>query len=315
MIKKEECTILFMGTAAFAVPSLKALVEGGYRIGAVMTMPDKPMGRGHKLQAGPVAVYAREQGLRLLQPEKLQDPELLETLREIKPTLGVVVAFRMLPQAIWDMPAMGTINLHGSLLPRYRGAAPINWAVINGDKVTGATTFRLKQEIDTGEVLLQEQMRIGPDETAGEVHDRMMLMGADLLRRTVDGLLEGSLVGTPQEAMTDEPTQAPKIYKETGMIDWNHSAQAIHNLIRGLAPSPGARAELTINGHEPMLLKIGQSEVAETDGRHAGRHIGEVVTAGHTLEVVCARGVLRLKMVQPPGKRMMPVRDFLNGLH
>lgn len=313
-MNKKDCTILFMGTAAFAVPSLQALVEGGYKIGAVVTMPDKPMGRGHKLQAGPVKQYAAQQGLEILQPEKLTDEKFLNRLKEIDADLGIVVAFRMLPKEVWSMPPMGTINLHGSLLPRYRGAAPINWAVINGDKETGATTFRLRHEIDTGEILLQEKMSIGDDETAGEVHDRMMTIGAGLLLRTVDGLLAGSITGLPQEEINEKPTLAPKIFKETGIIDWSESAEKIHNLIRGLAPSPGARSELSIDGMPPVELKILASEEIDFEHRHTGVSVGHAISYQNSIEVVCGRNVLRLKTIQPPGKKAMKSADFLNGL-
>lgn len=311
---KKNCKILFMGTASFAVPSLQALVENGYNIAAVVTMPDKPMGRGHKLQAGPVKQYAAEIGLEVLQPVNLSDEVFLDRIKTLNPDLGIVVAFRMLPRVVWSMPPMGTINLHGSLLPRYRGAAPINWAVIRGDRVTGVTTFRLRHEIDTGEVLLQESVDILPTDTTGRLHDRMMMVGAGLLCRTVDGLLDGSLQGIPQEEMDIEPTSAPKIFPETGIIDWSWSATDIENLIRGLSPTPGARSELAIGGREPVLLKIWEAEVIPNENPNADVPAGTVLVDGKHLDVICGTDTLRLLTLQPMGKKAMPTAAYLNGL-
>src|SRR6202012_5212315 len=227
----------------FAVASLDALIKAGCDVVAVVTAPDKPAGRGQKLNESAVKQYALENGLTILQPEKLKNPEFLEELKALKADLQIVVAFRMLPELVWDMPPMGTINLHGSLLPQYRGAAPINWAVINGEKETGVTTFKLQHDIDTGNILLQDRFPIGESETAGEVHDRMKEIGARLLVRTIEGLAAGTLRDTPQEKPTGLK-HAPKIFTGTGQIDWNKSTMEIFNLIRGLSPFPAAFTEL-----------------------------------------------------------------------
>ncbi|HEY4150119.1 MAG TPA: methionyl-tRNA formyltransferase, partial [Chitinophagaceae bacterium] len=240
-----DLRIVFMGTPEFAVASLDALVKAGGTIVGVITAPDKPAGRGMKLTQSAVKQYAAAQGLNILQPEKLKNPEFLETLRALKADIQVVVAFRMLPELVWDMPPMGTINLHGSLLPQYRGAAPINWAVINGEKETGVTTFKLQHEIDTGNILLQESFPIGDDETAGEVHDRMKETGAQLLVTTIKGLAEGTLVEKPQVSSGLAVVKhAPKIFTETCKIDWTRPVDDIYNLIRGLSPYPGAFTQL-----------------------------------------------------------------------
>ncbi|HRN57628.1 MAG TPA: methionyl-tRNA formyltransferase, partial [Agriterribacter sp.] len=240
---KKDLRIVFMGTPEFAVASLDALVKAGYHIVAVITAPDKPAGRGMKLTESAVKKYALEQGLMILQPVKLKDPLFVDTLRSLKADMQVVVAFRMLPEVVWDMPPMGTINVHGSLLPQYRGAAPVNWAVINGEKETGVTTFKLQHEIDTGNILLQQSVAIGDDETAGELHDRMKESGAKLLVRTIDGLINGTIEEKEQHhpPLTAFPLkQAPKIFTETCRINWNKPVNEIYNLIRGLSPFPGA---------------------------------------------------------------------------
>ncbi|HEY1112185.1 MAG TPA: methionyl-tRNA formyltransferase, partial [Chitinophagaceae bacterium] len=234
-----DLRIVFMGTPEFAVASLDALVNAGCTIVGVITAPDKPAGRGMKLQESAVKKYAEEKGLHVLQPEKLRNPKFLEELRDLRADLQIVVAFRMLPEAVWNMPPMGTINVHGSLLPQYRGAAPINWAIINGEKETGVTTFKLKHEIDTGDILLQDRIPIGENDTAGEVHDRMKEVGARLLVRTVQGLADGSLKEVPQLSVVASEADirhAPKIFTDTCRIDWSQPAANIHNLIRGLSP-------------------------------------------------------------------------------
>lgn len=322
--------IVFMGTPEFAVASLDALVKAGYHIAGVITTPDKPAGRGMKLTESPVKKYALEHNLRILQPEKLKDPEFLEELRSLQADLQVVVAFRMLPQVVWNMPRMGTINVHGSLLPQYRGAAPINWAVINGENETGVTTFKLKQEIDTGDILLQEKFPIGENETAGEVHDKMKTIGAALLVKTVKGLVEGTLKETPQASIVNSQLSignprhseshspftihhsplkhAPKIFTETCKIDFTKTVDEVHNLIRGLSPFPGAFTEL--NGR---MLKIYRSEkeikpVTITAGFHE--------TDGKTfLKFACANGYILVKELQLEGKKKMNVEDFLRGYH
>ena len=231
--------IIFMGTPEFAVASLDAILDAGYNVVAVVTAPDKPAGRGMQLTGSAVKKYALEKGLPILQPEKLKNPAFLEELHALKADLQIVVAFRMLPEAVWDMPPMGTVNLHGSLLPQYRGAAPINWAVINGEKVTGVTTFQLQHVIDTGNILLQDQFTIAETDTAGDVHDKMKDIGARLLVKTIEGLISGTLKATPQPE-SGELKHAPKIFTETCLIDWTRPVEDIYNLIRGLSPFPAA---------------------------------------------------------------------------
>jgi methionyl-tRNA formyltransferase len=299
-----------MGTPEFAVASLDALVREGCTIVGVVTAPDKPAGRGMKLQESPVKKYALHKGLKILQPEKLKNPQFLEELQALKADLQIVVAFRMLPEAVWDMPPMGTINVHGSLLPQYRGAAPINWAVINGEKETGVTTFKLKHEIDTGDILLQERFPIGENETAGEVHDIMKEVGAKVLVRTVKGIAEGTLKETPQSAVIGAlpvPIKhAPKIFTETCRIDWNKPVDEVHNLIRGLSPFPGAFSEF--NG---KMLKIYRSE---KEYQQPSISPGEWETDKKSyLKFATKDGYLLVKELQLEGKKKMNVEDFLRG--
>lgn len=301
-----------MGTPEFAVASLDALVKAGYNIVGVITAPDKPAGRGMKMTESAVKKYAVEHNLKILQPEKLKNPEFLEELKSLHADLQIVVAFRMLPEAVWSMPRMGSVNLHGSLLPQYRGAAPINWAVMNGEKETGVTTFKLKHEIDTGDILLQESFPIGENETAGEVHDKMKEIGAQVLVKTVKGLTEGTLIETPQVNVSDGGRQtlqhAPKIFTETCKIDFTKTTEEVHNLIRGLSPFPGAFTEL--NGR---MLKIYRSEkeiapITITAGFHE--------TDGKTfLKFACADGYIHVKELQLEGKKKMVIEDFLRGYH
>lgn len=308
--------IVFMGTPEFAVASLDALVKAGYNIAGVITAPDKPAGRGMKMNESAVKKYALEHNLTILQPEKLKNPGFLEQLKSLNADLQVVVAFRMLPEVVWNMPRMGTINLHGSLLPQYRGAAPINWAVINGEKETGVTTFKLQHEIDTGNILLQESFPIGENETAGEVHDRMKEIGARLLVKTISGLADGSLVEKPQSGLKssqltiDSPVNslkhAPKIDMEMCRIDWNQPAKKIYDLIRGLSPYPGAFTEL--NGR---ILKIYRSIYKEDQ---AGAVIGKPYKIEKTfLRFYCINGYIEVKELQLEGKKKMSVEEFLRG--
>ena len=301
-----------MGTPEFAVASLDALVRAGCTIAAVVTAPDKPAGRGMKLQESAVKKYAAEKNLPVLQPIKLKDPEFLEALRKLQADLQVVVAFRMLPEVVWNMPRLGTINVHGSLLPQYRGAAPINWAIINGEKMTGVTTFKLQHEIDTGNLLLQESMPIGENETAGELHDRMKDLGAEVLVRTIKGVAEGTLKETPQIAPENKSgtlstlKHAPKIFTETCKIDWNQPVDAVHNLVRGLSPFPGA-----FSFFQDKLLKIYRSEKEYTN---LGVPPGTWETDGKTfLKCAAKDGYLLIKELQPEGKKKMPVDAFLRG--
>ena len=302
--------IVFMGTPEFAVASLDALVKAGFNIVGVITAPDKPAGRGMKLQESPVKKYAVEQGLHILQPEKLKNPQFLEELKALQADIQVVVAFRMLPEVVWNMPPMGTINVHGSLLPQYRGAAPINWAIINGERETGVTTFKLQHEIDTGNILLQERIPIGENETAGEVHDRMKEIGAAVLVKTIQGLIDGSLTEKPQQSLLESTSftinHAPKIFTETCRIDWTKSATEVHNLIRGLSPYPGAFTQL--NG---KMLKIYRSlKESETPAIEPG---GFDTDKKSFLRFACADGYIQVKELQLEGKKKMIIEEFLRG--
>jgi len=305
----QDLRIVFMGTPEFAVASLDALVQAGCNIVGVITAPDKPAGRGMQLQQSAVKQYAAAKGLNVLQPEKLKNPGFLEILQSLKADLQIVVAFRMLPEVVWNMPPMGTVNVHGSLLPHYRGAAPINWAVINGENETGVTTFKLKHEIDTGDILLQERIPIGDDETSGSLHDRMKETGAQLLVRTVQGLANGSLQEIPQSEISNQKSEikhAPKIFTETCRIDWNWPVDDIYNLIRGLSPYPAAFTEL--NGKK---LKIYSSN---KEKRAIEKVPGEWDTDKSTfLRFVGKDGFISIKELQLEGKKKMSVQEFLRG--
>lgn len=311
----KDLRILFMGTADFAVPSLEQLVEYGYEVVAVVTMPDKPMGRGHKLKGSPVKDAALRLGLPLLQPENLKDNAFIEEVERLKPDLGVVVAFRMLPREVWGLPRMGTINLHGSLLPDYRGAAPIHRAVMNGDKETGVSTFILKHEIDTGDVLLQASAEIGSEDTTGDVHDRLMYIGAELLRKTIDGLASGSIEALEQDRMDNKRRAAPKIFKSDCQIDWSRSADELHNFVRGLSPYPAAWGDFVIPGQDATTAKILRVKLIPTEERHQGLKAGTaLIGPKYSLEIVTGSGALEIVMLQPPGKKMMLASDYLRGL-
>ena len=301
---------IFMGTPEFAVASLDALVKAGFNIVAVVTAPDKPAGRGMKLTESAVKKYAVEKGLIVLQPEKLKNPAFIDELKSLHADLQIVVAFRMLPEIVWNMPPMGTINLHGSLLPQYRGAAPINWAVINGEKETGVTTFKLKHEIDTGDILLQERFSIGDDETAGDVHDKMKEIGAQLLVETVIGLADGTLEEQPQLSVltTQYPVlrHAPKIFTDTCKIDWNKSTADIHNLICGLSPFPAAFTFL-----QNKTLKIYFSKKEKTT---PAIEPGNFLTDNKTyLKFATADGYIHASDLQLEGKKRMLADEFLRG--
>lgn len=305
--------IVFMGTPEFAVASLDALIKAGYNIVAVVTAPDKPAGRGMKINESSVKKYAVEHGLKILQPGKLKDTVFIEELRSLQADLQIVVAFRMLPEIVWNMPPKGTINLHGSLLPQYRGAAPINWAVINGEKETGVTTFKLKHEIDTGDILLQESFPIGENETAGEVHDKMKEIGAQLLVKTVKGIAEGSLKETPQKNIEHQTSNiehslkhAPKIHLDTCRINWSHPVENIFNLVRGLSPYPGAF--IMMNEKIFKIYKAKKEIIFPTIPE------GEYETDGKTfLKFACDNGYLHLTEVQMEGKKKMSIEEFLRG--
>ena len=303
-----DCRIVFMGTPEFAVAILDKLVIEGCKIVGVITAPDKPAGRGMQLTPSAVKKYALEKGLHILQPVKLKDPAFLDELISLKADLQVVVAFRMLPEAVWNMPPMGTINLHASLLPKYRGAAPINWAIINGEKETGITTFKLQHIIDTGDILMQQVIPIREDETAGELHDEMKMLGADLVYQTLLQYASGELKPFPQADLgdPDKLPAAPKIHTETCRIDWNTSAQSIYNLIRGLSPYPAAFTQL-----DGKLLKIFKAEISpQQDIPTPGSYQSDGKTF---LRFAATDGWLNLKEIQLEGKKRMGIEDFLRG--
>lgn len=301
--------IVYLGTPDFAVAGLQALVENGYNIVAVVTMPDKPAGRGHQMQFSPVKEYALSQGIPVLQPEKLKDPEFVEQLRSYQADLQIVTAFRMLPEVVWAMPRLGTFNVHGSLLPQYRGAAPINWAVINGEKETGLTTFMLKHEIDTGNMILQERIAIGDNEDVGSVHDRLMELSKQMVLKTVRLIEECDREGKPLPTVPQpelpDLKPAPKIFKEDCQIDFTKTAQEIHNFVRGLSPYPGAWTDdqrmLSVCKASPIkVFKVAISPVPEQKGH---------------IIVPCADGYIDILELQAPGKKRMDAKSYLNGLH
>lgn len=293
-----QLRIVYLGTPDFAVAGLDALVENGYHIVAVVTMPDKPAGRGHQMQFSPVKQYALSKGIPVLQPEKLKAPEFVEELRSYHADLQIVTAFRMLPEVVWAMPRLGTFNVHGSLLPQYRGAAPINWAVMNGEKQTGLTTFMLKQEIDTGNMILQQAIDIADDEDVGSVHDRLMEMSREMVLKTVRLIeecdREGKPVPTVPQPELADLKPAPKIFKEDCQIDFTKSAREIYNFVRGLSPYPAARMG------ETKVFKVAISNDAEQKG--------------HIIKP-CADGYIDILELQAPGKKRMDARAFLNGRH
>lgn len=314
-MKKEELRIVFMGTPDFAVESLRCLVEGGYNVVGVVTMPDKAVGRHQSERtASPVKQYAAAQGLPVLQPEKLKDPAFLDELRALRADLQIVVAFRMLPEAVWAMPRLGTFNLHASLLPQYRGAAPINWAVINGETETGVTTFFLRHAIDTGDIIRQVHIPIADTDTAGDVHDRLMHIGGRLVVETVDSILDGTATAVPQSSV-DAPAElqpAPKIFKDTCRIDWSRGVKAVYNFVRGLSPYPAAWTELH-NGEKTLTLKIFATEKHFCTPSSA---VGEVECDGQELfKIATTDGYLTVTELQLAGKRRMNVKDFLRGFH
>ena len=293
-MKKEDLRIVYMGTPDFAVESLRCLVEGGYNVVGVITMPDKPAGRGHKLQFSPVKQYALEHSLPLLQPEKLKDEAFVEALREWKADLQIVVAFRMLPEVVWNMPRLGTFNLHASLLPQYRGAAPINWAVINGDTETGITTFFLRHDV-------------------GIVHDKLMMLGGKLVTETVDAILNDAVKPIPQEemAVVGELRPAPKIFKDTCRIDWNQPVKRIYDFIRGLSPYPAAWSELVQPDGETVVMKIFETEKIIQSHQLTP---GTLLTDGKTyIHVAAADGIIGIRALQLPGKKRLKTDELLRG--
>lgn len=323
-MQKEDLRIVYMGTPDFAVESLRQLVEGGYNVVGVITMPDKPMGRhGSVLQPSPVKQYAVEKGLRVLQPVNLKDEAFVEELRSLQADLQIVVAFRMLPEVVWNMPPMGTFNLHASLLPQYRGAAPINWAIINGDTETGITTFFLKHEIDTGEVIQQVRVPIADEDNVEVIHDKLMNLGGRLVTETVDAILAGTVKPVPQEELLnlseEELRPAPKIFKDTCRIDWTKGVKAVYDFVRGLSPYPAAWTELVHPQGGVQVMKVFQTEkvfVSQTENSFVPHkeEVGTVSTDGKTyLRVALTDGYLNILSLQLAGKKRMPVADFLRG--
>lgn len=330
-MKKEDLRILFMGTPEFAVESLKALVENNYNVVAVITMPDKPAGRGYKLQASPVKQYALEKGLTVLQPEKLKEESFLIQLKELRIDLQVVVAFRMLPEVVWSMPSKGTFNLHSSLLPQYRGAAPINWAIINGEKETGVTTFFLSHEIDTGDIIFREKTAITNTDNAETLHDRLMVMGAQLVLKTVDAVIDDNVTSIPQDELNANEIElkpAPKIFKDDCRVNWNANTEEIFNFIRGLSPYPAAWTELHRPGTDEIVrVKLFASMLPEevefatlkdgsikVNNEAITLENGSIITDNKSyLNVVTASGLLSITDLQLSGKKRMNNIDFLNG--
>ena len=313
MMTGKELRIVFMGTPDFAVASLAALLEKGYNIVGVVTAPDKPAGRGQKLQQSAVKIFARDHNLPVLQPEKLKDENFLDELQSLKPDLQIIVAFRMLPEVVWKLPALGTFNLHGSLLPRYRGAAPLNWAIMNGDTESGVTTFLLKQEIDTGNILFREKVSITPDETVGELHDQLMGIGAELVIKTVDALAEGTAKPIPQHQLTLEPEKlhAPKIFKEDCRINWALGTQYIHNKIRGLSPYPAAWTEISAPSKENISLKIFRTIPEQKSHNYdPGTLLSD---QKKWMKIACSDGFLSVTDLQLAGKKRMGIEEFLRG--
>lgn len=312
-MEKKDLRIVYMGTPDFAVEPLRKLVEGGYNIVGCITMPDKPAGRGHKIQFSPVKEYAIEKNIPLLQPEKLKDEDFQSDLKAWNADLQIVVAFRMLPESVWNMPRLGTFNLHASLLPQYRGAAPINWAVINGEKETGVTTFFLTHDIDTGNIILQEKIKIEESDNVGTVHDKLMTIGADLVTQTVDKILDGSISTTQQSMLYKSEAElkpAPKIFKETCKIDFSQPANQIHNLVRGLSPYPAAWCELVSKKGESTPVKIFETEVISSESKEAP---GSFTFDKKQINVQTGEGTIRIKSIQYPGKKRLSAEEFLRG--
>lgn len=311
-MKKEDLRIVFLGTPDFAVESLDLLVKNGFNIVGVVTATDKPAGRGHKMLPSAVKQYAVEHGLHLMQPERLKDEAFVNELRSLNADLFIVIAFRMLPEVVWQMPRLGTFNLHASLLPKYRGAAPINWAVINDEKETGVTTFFLRHEIDTGDVIQQQSIAIGEDENVGSVHDRLMHLGAQLTLDTVNAILEGTVTSIPQSCFSSiEPTPAPKIFRDTCHIDLARTAAEVHNLVRGLSPYPGAWIDITLADGTPLTAKIFETRPAASPAPASQQ--GKVYAHDGHLYLGASDRAVEILSLQPAGKRRMTADEFLRG--
>ena len=313
---KKELKIIFFGTPDFAVESLSRLVDGGYNVAAVVTMPDKPAGRGRQLQESDVKRYATAHNLPVLQPVSLKEEAFIDELQSFEAQLFIVIAFRMLPEAVWQMPPLGTFNLHASLLPRYRGAAPINWAVMNGDTETGVTTFFLQHEIDTGDVIQQRSCPIGRHDNVEDVHDRLMIMGADMVLETVDAIINGTVKPILQDQMLttgQQPTPAPKIFKDTCRIDWSRPAEALYNHIRGLSPYPAAWTTIAGDDGQETSLKIYATSEPEPFSIGETPIPGSIKADRKTLRVACGDGWLQILSLQQSGKKRMDTDAFLLG--
>lgn len=312
-MEKKDLRIVFLGTPEFAVCSLDKICNDGFNVVAVVTMPDKPAGRGHKMFQSPVKEYAVQHGLPVLQPVNLKDEAFVEELRSYNADIFVVIAFRMLPKVVWTMPPLGTFNLHASLLPDYRGAAPINWAVINGEKRTGVTTFFLKHEIDTGDIISQQAIDIADDENVGSVHDRLMAIGADLTLETLNSIIAGTLKTIPQDDLLKgaEPKPAPKIFKETCKLDFTKPVIEIYNKIRGLSPYPASYVDICDDTTpEPRQLKIFKAVIAD---KSASKNPGEISIANDRLFIDAPDGTLEIQELQIQGKKKMSASDFIHG--
>ncbi len=310
-----ELRIVYMGTPDFAVYPLQKLLEAGHQVVAVVTNPDKPAGRGQKIQESPVKKFAMEKGIPVLQPERFRDEHFLAELKNYQADLQLVVAFKMLPEVVWNMPPLGTVNLHASLLPDYRGAAPINWAVMNGEEYSGVTTFLLKHEIDTGNLIFQERVEITPDMSAGELHDKLMYTGADLLVKTVNAMADGNYPLLDQDHLLAgrEPKSAPKIFKEDMKVDWTANMDTIYNHIRGLSPFPTAWTELKNNKNgEVVSLKVFK---AERLTRKQNECVALSTDGKSFLDIHVKDGVIRIKELQLSGKKRMKTEEFLRGFH
>lgn len=314
-MNKSDLKIVFFGTPDFAVESLRAILDNGFNVVGVVTATDKPAGRGHRMLCSAVKEFAVERGLNILQPQKLKDPEFIEQLQALDADLFVVIAFRMMPRVVWSMPRLGTFNLHAALLPKYRGAAPINWAVINGETKTGVTTFFLSDEIDTGDIIDRVEVPILPQENLGDVYDKLMRLGANLTVKTINAIVDGNLVTTPQDTLIEngaETCPAPKIFKDTCHIDWNCPALATHNLVRGLSPYPGAWSTLRSDNTAPTEVKIFRTapDTAASTGAP-----GTVTVSNGRMFVDTADNRLEIIDLQIAGKKRMAVADYLRGAH
>lgn len=309
----KQLRIVYMGTPEFAVTPLKTLIENGYNVVGVVTMPDKAAGRGLKVQQSAVKTYALEASLPVLQPEKLKDPEFIEAFRTLDADLGIVIAFRMLPEVIWAMPRLGTFNLHASLLPQYRGAAPINWSIINGDTKTGVTTFMLNHEIDKGDMLGQRVVKITPEDNAGTLHDKLMYAGCELVTETVEKIASGNIEPISQVDTAEYLRPAPKIFKETSLINWNAKGEDIHNLVRGLSPYPAAWSQMTkaCENSGSIQVKIFETSVETI---HHSTPVGTIISDNKTfIKVACADGYIYILELQIAGKKRMEAAELLRG--